>query len=85
VILLEGYYLTIEKESEDVIHIHANKKGLQFLKSEIEYLLSSDSNNHTHLFTESWGGSELTEELPHSNQTNIVHHIKLFKWNDDDF
>jgi hypothetical protein len=82
---MEKYLLTIEKESEDVIHIHANEKGLQFLKKEIEFLLSNGNSDHTHLFTESWGGDELTETLLHENGTSIIHHLKIFKWNDEDF
>ena len=82
---MEKYLLTIEKEDEEVIHIHANKKGLQLLKKEIENLLSKDTSDHTHLFTESWGGNELTEKLPHENRIGIINHLKIFKWNDEDF
>lgn len=82
---MEKYILTIEKEDEEVIHIHANKEGLLFLKQEIERLLSSDTPDHTHLFTESWGGNELTERLPHNNKTEIINHLKIFKWNNEDF
>ena len=82
---MEKYLLTIEKVDEDVIHIHANRKGLQLLKEEIEVLLSKDSADHTHLFTEKWGGNELTEQVPHENETCVIHHLKLFKWNEEDF
>ena len=79
------HLLTIEKVDDDEIYIHANKKGLQLLKQEIENLLSKDSTDHTHLFTESWGGNELTEKLPHVTKTGIINHLKIFKWNDENF
>jgi hypothetical protein len=55
------------------------------LKQEIENLLSKDISDHTHLFTESWGGNKLTETLPHENGKGIINHLKIFKWNDEDF
>jgi hypothetical protein len=82
---MDKYLLTIEQDDDQVIHIHAHKKGLQLLKQGIEHLLSKDTSDHTHLFTESWGGNKLTEALLHENSKNIINHLKIFKWNNEDF
>lgn len=71
--------LTFEYDDDnEKIEIHANKKGLDLLKKQIEKLLLNESD--THLMTPSWGGEELTEEKQ-GNKTKLINHVKIFRWN----
>jgi hypothetical protein len=61
------------------IEIHANKEGLEILRKKIDFLLNSKSADHSHLMTEAWGGSELTNQKQ-SEQNELIHSVKIFKW-----
>ena len=72
--------LTVEIEDEDVLHIHADTEGLDTLIGELTRLRNTrESNDHTHLFTQSWGGNELTE-TKQSKTAKLVHHVNIHKW-----
>jgi len=70
----------------DVVHVHADADGLAQLEKTIAFLkrgLEAGKCEHDHLFSESWGGWELTETmLQQERESNCkqVHHVKLFAW-----
>jgi hypothetical protein len=73
----------------DVVYIHANKAGLETLARVIERLktkLEKGECDHDHLFTEEWGGHELTTTMldPERKEgCKQVHHVKIYSWNDE--
>ena len=70
----------------NVVNIHADQAGLQILLKDITRLikkLEADQCDHDHLFSESWGGWELTESMlsqEHNNGCRKVHHLKINAW-----
>lgn len=79
---MKDYTLTCEITSDgDEVEIHATKEGLISLKKEIEYLIQNE-NDHVHLRTPIWGGSELTEENQ-GQGSKIVNHVKIFSWKEE--
>jgi hypothetical protein len=71
--------ITIELEGQDVVHVFADSEGLDLLIRDLARLRdSTESGDHAHLFTESWGGHELSEEK-FLDKTSLVHHVKIHK------
>jgi len=50
-----------DKSSAGVLNIHMNLEGVQEMIEIFQRLLRSGRNDHDHLMTPSWGGTELTE------------------------
>jgi hypothetical protein len=73
----------------DVVYLHADKSGLEQIQAVISRLLKhieQDDCEHDHLFSESWGGNELTETmLDQERQSGCkqVHHLKVYGWTDE--
>lgn len=72
--------LTAETEGANVVHIRADIEGLDTLIGELTRLRNAHENiGHAHLFTELWGGDELTESKQ-SQTTELVHYVIICKW-----
>lgn len=56
------------------VHIYADQEGLEYFRQQLGHLGSTD---HIHLFAPTWGGSDLTEELPRPD-AKPVHHFKIY-------
>jgi len=73
----------------DVVHIHGDLAGLEVLEravAQLKEIVAAGGCQDSHLFSASWGGSELTEtmlEQEHSAGWTQVNHIKLFGWTQD--
>ncbi|MCP3875774.1 MAG: hypothetical protein GY699_21800, partial [Desulfobacteraceae bacterium] len=85
----KDYLLSVTTEKDgDIVYIHADKNGLEFLENTIRRLranLEKDECDHDHLFTEAWAGDELTEtmiEKEKQDNCNQVHHVKIYSWTD---
>lgn len=77
---LQKHLLSFEYDSDgEKLEIHANEKGLRYLKEQIEILL--EHKQELHLMTPSWGGEELTEEQQGKDNI-LIHHVKIFHWGD---
>jgi hypothetical protein len=76
--------LTLEfDEKDEVIELHLNKKGAEFLLAIINSLISQDSNDHSHLMTSNWGGDELSSVKQNlGNDVKLLNHLKVIYWND---
>ena len=71
--------ITVESEDQDVVHVFANSEGLDSLIRDLTRLRdSTEKTDHVHLFTESWGGYELSEKKFLDN-SSLVHHVKICK------
>lgn len=66
-------------EKSEVIEIHADRKGLEFLAEQLLSLLASEENDHVHLMTAEWGGEELSS-APQNSASVLVNHVKVLKW-----
>ena len=73
----------------DVVYLHADSAGLEKLEGVIASLrrgLARGECEHSHLFTEAWGGGELAESmLSDEREANCkqVHHLKVYAWTEE--
>lgn len=76
------HILSFATDNEGQLFIHADAAGLDHLIRSLTHIrrkLDEDACDHNHLMTDSWGGSELTEQsLDESKQT--IHHVKIYGW-----
>jgi hypothetical protein len=69
-----------------VVYMHADKAGLEHIQALVSRLLKhldQGDCEHGHLFSESWGGHELTETMlddEHMAGCKQVHHLKVCGW-----
>jgi len=75
--------ISIEKrqDNEEVVLTFDEEGGL-YLISIINKLLKHQHDSHEHLYTKTWGGNELSEEVNYSDST-IVNMLTLFCLADD--
>ena len=77
--------LTFELDRDgDQLFIHGDAQGLRDLVTSLQHLLTkaeAGEPDHDHLFTEEWGGHELTSE-PQLTDTavHLIHHVKIYAW-----
>ena len=73
-------------QAGEVVYLHADLVGLEALERAIASLRKRVANGEcqdSHLFSEAWGGAELTESMmPQEQSTGCrqVHHVKLYGW-----
>ena len=67
-----------DKETEQ-LEIHADKNGLNELTEKLKNLSGNEGEEHLHLLTEDWGGSELSSDKQ-NEKAKLIHHVKIFKW-----
>jgi hypothetical protein len=78
--LKNNFLLTFEWDAKDeILEIHANREGLEKLRTAINTLLSKNGCDHIHLMTEDWGGEELSNEKQ-CQENEIINHVKVFQW-----
>ena len=76
----------VAEQSGDVVYLHADLAGLEALEKAISSLrqrVGKGECEDSHLFSESWGGAELTESMLLQEQSSgcrQVHHLKLYGW-----
>ncbi|RLB51146.1 MAG: methylhydantoinase [Deltaproteobacteria bacterium] len=80
-----AHLLTFELEPDgEELLIHGDAAGLRLLAAELERLAQTAADgeaDHAHLLTESWGGSELTEQRQGTNrEIRLIHHVKAYGW-----
>jgi len=69
------------KEME-VLEIHCNSDGLEYLESLLKHLKSQDDlPEHIHLMSPDWCGCDMSSgKIGDDNEK--IHHVKIFKWKD---
>jgi hypothetical protein len=76
----------VADQAGDVVHLHADLAGLEALEHAIASLRQRVANGEcedSHLFSQAWGGAELTESMLPQEQSSgcrQVHHLKLYGW-----
>jgi hypothetical protein len=73
-------FLSFEYEPDKEIRIHIDRSGAKLLINALEGLLHSNTKDHTHLMTESWGGDELTDVTCVSPNSSRVEMVTLHFW-----
>lgn len=73
----------------DVVYVHADRAGLEFLRDSINELLgklAKGQSDHDHFRSADWGGWDLTTTMLASERDGgcrTVHHVKLYSWDDE--
>ena len=79
------HVLSVSTSSDgNVVFIHADKPGLDFLIEKLSRLrnhIQNDESEHEHFMTPAWAGNELSERKMDQNERQ-VHHIKFYAWTD---
>ncbi len=75
--------LTFELGAEnDELFIHGDSQGLYRLAKLLERLAAAaEEFPHDHLFTNAWGGSELSSD-PQEENHSCLNHVKIYCWPD---
>ena len=78
----------VTDEDGSQVFIHLDLAGVNYLLKELSHLKAQLEDNdcpHFHLFTEEWGGGELTSsKLPdQKDEKHQVHHLKIYGWNEE--
>jgi len=80
-----NHLLTFELDKDaDHLLIHGNVKGLRLLAKMLEELAAKaerGNTEHHHLFTEEWGGKELSSEPQYTDgAVKLLNHVKVYGW-----
>ena len=73
----------------DVVYVHGDRAGLEYLRRAIDRLLQNlaeGKTDHDHFRSPDWAGSELTTSmLPSEKEAGCktVHHVKIYSWNEE--
>src|SRR2546428_11060135 len=84
------HLLSVVTEPEgDVVYIHADRAGLEYLRKSIDHLLdklAKGHSDHDHFHSPDWGGWELSTSMLASEKDKgckTVHHVKVYSWNEE--
>lgn len=74
--------ITIEIDKKDeMLELHLNKSGAEFLKNILLKLIERDTNCDHHLMSADWGGNELTTEKQNQSESmELIHQLKIMYW-----
>lgn len=81
----EEHLLTFELEQDgEQLFIHGDPTGLRLLARSISRLAERaevGEPDHDHLFTEAWGGWELSAKAQSpQSESRLLNHVKVFGW-----
>jgi hypothetical protein len=72
--------LTFECDGQrQVVEVHANQEGLDYLIEALSRLRDSAIPDHIHMMTPAWGGQELSETNQNVEFAHLQH-VKVCKW-----
>jgi hypothetical protein len=77
----------VTEPSGDVVYIHADMAGLEYLRDVIDRLLeklAKGESDHDHFHSNDWAGWDLTTSMLASEKDTgckTVHHVKIYSWN----
>jgi hypothetical protein len=78
--------LSVIADADGQISIHADAEGLAVLIATLERLkrnIEAGSCEHDHLFSEAWGGHELSETMGCEEKGYVIHHVKVYGWTEE--
>jgi Immunity protein 32 len=70
---------TIELDQQrEMVELHLNKKGAEFLRDVLNKLIENDTFSDHHFMSPDWGGDELSSEKQNlSDGTKLIHLLKI--------
>jgi hypothetical protein len=77
--------LSFAFDGEGKVSIHADTAGLDLLiasLSKVRAGVIKGECEHDHLFTEAWGGTELSQKALEKDG-EVAHHVKIYGWTDE--
>jgi Immunity protein 32 len=83
--MTQGKLLTFELDGDgEQLFIHGDVQGLRDLVASLQHLITkaeAGEPDHDHLFTEEWGGDELTSASQLTDAAvRLIHHVKIDGW-----
>jgi hypothetical protein len=80
--MTQGKLLTFELNGDaEQLFIHGEVQGLGDLAASLQHLITkaeAGEPDHDHLFTEEWGGNELTSAPPLTDAAvRLIHQVKI--------
>ena len=74
---------TIELDQRhEILEIHLNKLGAEYLRNILSQLVSANKEEHVHLMTFDFGGDELSMEQQNlGSDVKLMNHLKIMYWN----
>lgn len=77
---MRDHLLTFELNDDgDMLEIHGDRKGLEYLAERLLELAKEQSADHVHLMTDDWGGNGLSNEVQGADN-NLLNSTKIFIW-----
>ena len=79
----------VTEPAGDVVYIHADRPGLEFLRDAINRLLANlakGKTDHDHFHSPDWGGWQLSTSMLASEKESgckTVHHVKIYSWDEE--
>lgn len=77
----------VVSEESDQIFLHLDKGGVEILIRSLERIqkdLDKNEGDHEHLFSEEWGGWELSiSDQADKGKGKPIHHVKIYGWTDE--
>jgi hypothetical protein len=76
--------LTVELNSKkDSVEIHMNSAGIDLLINKFNSLKLRKENDHEHLMTPDWGGTDLSNIQQNTDENvKLVNHLNLYLWHE---
>ena len=74
--------LTLELDQQgELIELHLNKAGAEYLKNILVKLIKNNQNEHLHLMTPDWGGDGLsTDQQNLGKDIKLIHQLRVSYW-----
>jgi hypothetical protein len=77
----------VVSEEQDQIFLQLDKEGIEILMRSLERIkkhLDKGELEHEHLFSEDWGGWELSlSDQVDKGKGKPIHHVKIYGWTDE--
>lgn len=73
---------TIEFDYDhDIVEMHLNRYGIDDLIKILKKIKEENTQDHWHLMSTDWGGSELTNEKQNlDKKVHLINHLKIHYW-----
>ncbi len=68
-------------KQDEIIEMHFNKVGAEYLRNILDKLISKDKKDYLHFMSSDWGGEELSSHKQNlSTDVKLLHQLKIMYW-----